>query len=99
MVRAIAHLNAEDVKMELSENSIDFASKAYRTLFLGSNLSIFIRDDQLELLFDLIDVKLHDKTYLQQEDEIFSLTDDLDAAKDIIEYYRELKEEGRFTNV
>jgi hypothetical protein len=93
MLRGILHINQEEAKIELSNNSTDFASQQYRTMFIGKNFTMFIRDEQLELMFDLIDIKLHDKTYLQQQDEIFSLSDELDAAKEIIQYYRDLEEE------
>lgn len=97
MVRCLAHYDSTvNLKLFLSSNSIDFADKKYRTLDFGSDLVVFIRDDQLEQLFALIDIKLHEVTYTQLEDAVFGTNVELEEAQETIQYYRDLEEEGRY---
>jgi hypothetical protein len=95
--RVVAHLDGEIfLKFTLSENITEFADKQYRTLTLGKDLTVFLRDEQLEQLFFLLDKTLHEETYSMLEDKLFNVTDDLEQANGTVEYYRELEEEGRY---
>lgn len=97
MNKVVAILDGEIfLKLNISDLSVDFADKDYRNLFIGNDLTLVMRDEQLERLFFLLDKTLHEKTYSMLEDIIFNVTDDLEEANGTIEYYRALEEEGRY---
>lgn len=85
-----SHLSNKAIKFSLTESKLDGAEAQYRALEMGFGLTIFINDDQLEELFDLIDKKLHKETYLNLQDKIFGLEADVEESKTIIEHYEEL---------
>jgi hypothetical protein len=94
MNKIVEYANVEDtLNVELSGHSIDLETKKYRTLYIGNSLSICLLDRHCEKIFDVIDKKLHKLTYLQMEDKIFCLEDDLESANEIIESYREEERE------
>ena len=53
-------------------------------------LNIYITKKQAENIFDVMDKELHEKTYSDLEDEVFTLADDLDVANEALTTLREI---------
>lgn len=92
MNKVSAHLSKE-TKFKVSDIQTEFSESPYRIINMGKHLDIFMPEEIEESFFDEFDRKLHEKTYLQLQDEIFNLESDLETANEIIEGYREKEEE------
>lgn len=96
MLTVYQHINnLEKVELKLSEELICDDKTTYRTLYIGNELVIFINDEQLEKLFDIIDEKIHKRTYVKLEDDLYATEVTLEEADKIIEMYRECQEGRR----
>ena len=90
------HLNNEKTPfIELSFSQEDFGGNKYRTLFLGTDINVFITDEQAEAMFDMLDKRLHKKTYSDLEDENLNYEIDLNNANELIEEYGDEIQERR----
>ena len=75
-----------DIKVE---NVKDLNEKV---ISLSKDADVFLTIAQAEDLFDKLDIKLHNKTYLQLEELTYGLEVDLEEANGTIEYYRDKNE-------
>jgi hypothetical protein len=88
MKRVSAHLS-KDSKFKVSDIEHEFSESPYRILFMGEHLDVFIPTEIEEAFFDELDKKLHKKTYLQLQEEIFNLECDLEKANELLEMYQD----------
>lgn len=84
------HIHQQKVDVELSDSITDGLGAKYRALEFGSTLTIFMDDDQLKKLFNLLDKKMNKITYSDLQDRLFCLELDLEAANETITIMREI---------
>lgn len=85
MNRISAHINSEVTNFRLGALQTEFSDNGYRQLQIGDNLDVFMTTEQAEKLFDVLDQRLHKKTYSDLQDDCFSLDCDLATANDEVE--------------
>ena len=83
-----AHLNDEKPHIFLGTEETNFGGGKYRNLHLGSDLNVYVTDEQLEAIFDTIDKALHAKTVDKLEETIADLEEDLREANELNTQYR-----------
>ena len=71
-------------KLDLSGEKKDSLSVKYRVLKIGE-VTNYLSTEQAETLFDELDKQLHEVTYVELQDQVYSIQQDLDEANENIE--------------
>jgi len=79
----ISHDN--DAVIKCGEEMIDNGGFDYRVLTIGEGANTFINKEQAEKVFDVLDKNLHKTSYSDLQDQVFSLQQELDDSRDLVQ--------------
>ena len=76
------HVDKKD-KFELTEAITN--EENYNVLYIGEEVRVFMSTEQVERLFNELDLRLHKETYTNLEDRCLTLELDIENANELIE--------------